>query len=371
MRISVLPVLLGVALVVNAWPAEQREKEEVTQTRETPKEPPPVIAAETERLIFHVSPLTSKGLLSQQARNALKSLFRQNRRATMVKLRAFVAGSGDVRRVQSIVSEAFTKRRLPLPVLTVVQVGALPLVGAQVVLESTAVARKPVNPHGLAFFSGQPASSSQPMLEVAPLAEKSISDLLAAVRAAGLEPQDVLRATCFLSSLQDVVAVRQELSAAFPEAALNYLQTLRAPANSIVECEAVGRLRSPVGQPLRLLNPPGLPQSSDYSQIALVGAPKVVLSGGQLAFRYQEDDARLAFQRLGRELEQAGTSLRQVAMSHVYPLSSSIGELVRKVRFEFYDKARPPASTMLPFEGLPALDASFAMDIVAVLPSIQ
>ncbi len=46
---------------------------------------------------------------------------------------------------------------MPLPVVTVVQVGALPLTGVQVVMEATAVARKPVNPHGLAFLSAESA----------------------------------------------------------------------------------------------------------------------------------------------------------------------------------------------------------------------
>jgi enamine deaminase RidA (YjgF/YER057c/UK114 family) len=57
-----------------------------------------------------------------------------------------------------------------------------------------------------------------------------------------------------------------------------------------------------------------------------------------------------------------------VAVLNVYPLSRSIGELVRKIQPEFFDRARPPAGTTLPFEGLPSLDASFAVDAIAVLP---
>jgi hypothetical protein len=45
-----------------------------------------------------------------------------------------------------------------------------------------------------------------------------------------------------------------------------------------------------------------------------------------------------------------------------------MADKVRALRFEFYDQTRPPASTMLPFEGLPSLDASFAIDVVAVVP---
>ena len=350
---------------------EEREARKYAQTLESLKEPPAVVTAETARLIFHVSPLTAKGLLSEQARNALKAIFALNRGALIVRLRAFVAGSGDVRRIQSLVSEIFADRRLPLPVLTVVQVGGLPLTGAQVVLESTAVAKKAVNPHGLAFISGQAVSSEEPMLDVAPLAARSIENLNTARRAAGVEPQDVARVTCFVSSLQDANTVRPKLISAFPKAALNYVQIQRAPAQSIVECEAVARLRAAVGEPLRFLNPAGLPESPNYSHVAMVSAPKVVLSGAHLAFRFQDDDARLAFQRLAKDLGSAGASLQDVAMTGIYPLSNSIAGLVRKVRFEFLNPKRPPAATMLPFEDLPALDASFALDVVAVLPNSQ
>src|ERR1700691_6140709 len=93
-------------------PAQKGKKktneEPVTQTLPVLKDPPGAISAETARLVFHVSPLSSKGLLSQQVRDALKALLAENHNATVVKLRAFVAGSGDLRRVQQIVSEVFT-----------------------------------------------------------------------------------------------------------------------------------------------------------------------------------------------------------------------------------------------------------------------
>ncbi len=42
--------------------------------------------------------------------------------------------------------------------------------------------------------------------------------------------------------------------------------------------------------------------------------------------------------------------------------------MVRRVRFEFYSQANPPAATLLLFEGLPSLDASFAVDVIATVP---
>jgi len=54
------------------------------------------------------------------------------------KIRAFVAGPGDVRRVRDLVSELFTERQKPLPSLSLIRSGGLPLEGAQVVLEAIA-----------------------------------------------------------------------------------------------------------------------------------------------------------------------------------------------------------------------------------------
>ena len=346
---------------------KKKDQEPVTQTLELPKEPPQAVVAEASRLVFHVSALSARGLLSQQVRDAVKDLQRQMRGAQMVKLRAFVAGSGDMRRVQAIVGEMFTDRRQPLPALSVVQVGGLPLVGAQVVLESISVARKPANPRGLAFISGQQERAREPLAPAGPLVEKSLANLGLAVRAAGSQADDVARVTCYLSTLADVNTVRAGLARAFPKAAWNVVQVQRAPLGAVAECEGVARLRATPGGPLQLLNPEGLARSPYYSQIALAGPVRLAISGTQMAFGYQDQDLRLAFQRLAKALESVNAKLANTAVSNIYPVSERMSEQIRAVRGEFYEKARPPASTMLGFEGLPSLDASCAVDVVAVL----
>jgi enamine deaminase RidA (YjgF/YER057c/UK114 family) len=335
--------------------AKKKKKEEETQTLQVPRDPPTAVVAETKKLAFHVTPLSAKGLLSQQVRDALKVLFRLAGSNSIVDLRAFVAGSGDVRRVRDIVSETFTDRRQNLPALSVIQVGALPLEGAQVVLESVEVRKKEVNDYGLAFLSGQSATSANPLDPVLPLAEKSLASLRAALKSAGSETDDVLRVTCYLSSLDNSQAVRQLFVSAFPHAAFDYLQAQRAPVRAIAECEAVAKLRWNTGTDLHFVD-----------QAALVAAPKVVITGAQTSFGYQDSDARLAFQRLGKALEPFHTGLRRTAMAHYYPLSLSLAEQVRRIRSEFLDAAHPPASTMLNFEGLPSMEAGFAADVVAI-----
>jgi len=361
-------VLVVCALVVHAglFGKKKKSDEDVTQVLQLPKDPPSAVVAETARLGFNVSPLSSKGLLSQQVRDALKALQHSAGSGTIVKLRAFVAGSGDMRRVQAIVSETFTDHHQSLPALSVVQVGGLPQEGAQVVMEATTVGKKEVNPNGLAFIAGQQAASPNPLDPVYPLAEKALAELRTAVKGAGSQAEDVLRGTCFLSSLDDFSKVRQIVESEYRGAAWTFVQLQRAPVNAVAECEAVARSRVKIDGSVQFLNPDGLPKSPNYSQIALVSAPRVAITGTQVAFGSQDSDVRLAFGRLEKELAGVGASVKDVAWSSIYPLSNAMAEDVRKIRFEYYDAARPPACTLLPFEGLPSLDASFAVDAIAV-----
>ena len=191
-----IKVLIAVALACGlaGWASsEQRRKkdEDVTQTLQLPKELPSTIAGDTRRLTFYVTPLSSKGLLTPQIRDALKALSHQAGSDTVLKIRAFVAGSGDVRRVRDLVSEIFTDRKQPLPVLSLIRSGGLPMEGAQVELEAIASSRKEVNPHGLAFLSAQMATADDPLSPVAPLAADAVGKLRKAVHAAGADDSEV------------------------------------------------------------------------------------------------------------------------------------------------------------------------------------
>jgi len=347
-----------------AWPAKKKKDDE-TQTLQLPRELPSAVVGETRRLAFYVTPLSAKGLLSQQIRDALKALERQAGSNSVLQIRAFVAGSGDLRRVRDLVSETFTERKQALPALSLVQAGGLPMEGAQVVLEGIAGAKKELSPGGLAFISAQVASSGNPRDPVAPLAEKSLAALRQAVAAAGADASDVLRVTCFLSSLDNLAATRQRAQADYGRAALNYVQTQRAPQAALAACEAVAALRKNPNGRLQLLDPEALPRREGESQIALVGAPYVVLTGTQVSFGYQEQDGRLALERVRKALEPLGVSPADVAFARFYPLSNKIEDQVRSLRRGFFGAGRPSASSVLPVEGLSSLDGGFAVDVVA------
>ena len=323
---------VGVAVAIHASAQKGKKKtdeEPVTQTLPVLKDPPGAISAETARLVFHVSPLSGKGLLSQQVRDALKALLHDTHGAVIVKLRAFVAGSGDMRRVSTIVSETFTEHKLPLPAVSTIEVGALPLEGAQVVIESIAVDKKTVNPDGLAFYSALPV--------------KQLRQVAGAVRA-----------TCFLSSLDDLAKVKSITLTAFSGAVVDFVQSQRLGVEPLDVCEAVARLERAPAQPLTI-----------ERSAALVNTPKIVLTGTQMAFRDTDADLRLAFERLRKALEPLGVTYKDVFWSSAYPLTRPVEEKVRAMQQEFFDRSNPPAGTTLLFEGLPSLDATMAMDVIA------
>ncbi|MGA3241798.1 MAG: hypothetical protein ABSG03_36520 [Bryobacteraceae bacterium] len=370
---GILATLAGGLLAISALSAQKKkDKEEITQVLRLPEELPSVVTGDTRRLVFHTTPLSAKGLLSPQVRDALKALQREAGGETVIKIRAFVAGSADLRRVRDLVSEFYTAHKEPLPAITLVQAGGLPLDGAQVVLEAIAASKKDANPYGLAFISPTVSTAEDPLGPVPPLTEKTLAGLRQSLQSASLAPPDALRVTCFFSSLQNLDESRRMVQTEYPRAALNFVQLNRAPRQSLSACEAVARLRAAPPSPLSFLNSGGANPGADShggqpgggeSQVALVNAPQLVFTGGQDSFGYQESDARLAFERLKKSLEQAGAAPRNVAYADYYPLSPGLGAQVRTVRGEFFDH---PAATMLIFEGLPSMDAGFAVDVVAV-----
>lgn len=285
--------IIALALVTMAivWAAKKKNPDDVTQTLDLPKDPPMVAIGETSRLVFQVSPLSNKGLLSQQTREALKAILKANGGARVVHIRAFVAGSGDLRRVPQIVSEVLTEKKMELPSVSVVQAGALSMEGAQVEIEGVSEAKRPVNPDGLSFLeTGDPESLASP-----------------------------LGVTCYVGDIGEAGKVVHRLPGAV------VVQTQRTPVPGAPRCEAIVRGGN-------------------------VRAAKLAFTGTQVAFGTDERAARLAFERLDREL-----GPRDVVTGHIYALSTGIGEMARKIQ----------PMVVVPVEGVASIDGSFAVDAIA------
>jgi hypothetical protein len=138
---------------------------------------------------------------------------------------------------------------------------------------------------------------------------------------------------------------------------LDYVQTQRVPSRAVAACEAVARLRWNTGKKVHYVPAEGAPRA------ALVAAHRVVLSGTQVSYGYQEADSRLAFERLVKGLEGMGVTGRDVVFARYYPLAELIAAQVRKLHGGFFAS---PASSLVLVEGLPSMDAGFAVDVVAV-----
>ena len=263
---------------------------------------PTAVTGITSQLVFHVSPLSAKGLLSQQIEDAIKALDKANGAATFLKLRAFIAGTGDLRRVQTIVNGLFTERKLPLPAITTVQVGSLGLEGAQVVIESISEEKKPVNQTGLTFL---------PSVEFA-----TGADAIASIPGSNL-----LRLTCFADSQAEADSAKAAAAKAFPKVPAVFVQSTRYTLGSRVSCEAVAQGGT---APARL-----------------------TFAAAQVTFGEQDVDIAQAFTRV----------TPNPTLLNIYATSKAVVEKARS-------QAKSPASAVY-IEGLPSQDATLAIESIS------
>jgi enamine deaminase RidA (YjgF/YER057c/UK114 family) len=340
------PLLLIFAGVLPAQRNKKKDEEPKTQVLALPPQLPMALAADRARLDFHISPLLTAGGLSAQIRHSLNDLIRDTRGETIVKLRAFVAGAGDARRVQSEVGDLFSEKKLPLPVLTVIQVGALGRETSQVVIEAVVATHRITNEAGLAYLAGQSG----------PSVPAALDKLKASAAAASLPPGNILSLTCFTSKLDNYAAVRQMAESAFPKTAINIVQALRDPLIEGSMCEAIGQLNAAPreGELVWLKN----------SRTTLVDTRQLTFTGLQLSFGNFLDDAQEAFTRL----ERAAWAIQPVqapVQVNVFSVDASSGAAIRK-------RASVPLNvfTAETVEGLPAVDA-FAGIEAAFAPNVS
>lgn len=236
----------------------KKEKPVKTQTLEAIPEPPAAVNLDSSRALFLVSPLSSKGLLSQQIKDALSNLRKQAKGATIVKLRGFVTGRGDARRLSAMTGELFQDWHLPIPAVSTIQAGALPLEGAQILVEAIAEDRKPHNPHGLDFLPGletlRPPGEDGSVSSVVPLLERTLNQF----------DGDIAQITCYVSALEEASKLDALIAAKFPAATRTLVQAQRALGSGLARCEAVRR--RPAGQAESLV--------LTSSQIAFPNAPQ-------------------------------------------------------------------------------------------------
>lgn len=339
---TVLGWFLFTALAAAAWAGHRRKDEEPKpQVLPLPRELPRAVSAGTASLSFKVAPLLTTGHLSSQIHDTLSDLIRATKGSTIIKLRAFVAGAGDSRRVQQLVSDMFTDKKLPLPALTIVQVGALGKDAAAVVIEAVVSGRQAVNPNGLAFIARQSG----------PTLPEALAKMNETVQAAHLTAANLVSATCFTDRLAGYDAERQALASAFPNAAVNLVQALRDPLDTKTTCQGVAQL------------PPGtvLPPSNE-ANVAIVTSPQIVFTGLQLSFGAYLDDADSALSRMQRDVQTVHADVRNTVLMNAFSIDPSAASAIeeRMPKFHFPQNTL----TIQPVQGLPSLDASLGLEAV-------
>lgn len=344
---TVVVLLTGFAWAFNAAAAESS----------------PAATVRTRQLEFQVASEASCPELACQVRKSLSRLLGRTGGSRIAWLRAYVGPQADPAQVQSDLIADFRGRRTPIPALGVIQVSALPDPKSQVLLESVSESRKVLNPHGLAFISGQGRTAPKPMDNMTPVFEAALAGLQKALSAIGEGPSDALSVGCYSNSSRDLEEMQLALAKRFPGAAA---AAVEVPGNSTtVECDAVARLRSSPAKPLVFVNPKTMHRNPAFTQITLVDAPRVVMSELELGSMQDVLSVRRPFENLSRLLNERGASIRQVAMSWIYPITPGWPDIVDHTRFEFYDHVRPPASTFLNFRGLPLKGATFGVQVLA------
>jgi hypothetical protein len=330
-------ILVPVGVAQRTAPAERQPRpqqdttilqDKQTQTIGVPRDPPLVAIGETSKLVFHVSPLSGEGLLSQQTRQALKTIQKLNDGAPIIHIRAFSAGNGDIRRIPQIVSDALGDKHGPLPSVSVLQVGRLTLNGAQVVLETVSQGKKDTNKDGLTFHPAEDVLAIDPATSEVTLLQTSVDRL-----AAKMDGKPALSVTCFVSTLDDPAEFARIVANRFPGATTNIVQPRRLAWQTAASCEGVSRGGGLASQ-------------------------RLAFSGTQVAFGAEEKDALLAVQHLDRTLGEANAPRSAATFLRLYLLAPG----TRAVALKEIGVSTQVVS--LPVEGVGAVSAGFAIDAI-------
>ena len=119
----------------------------------------------------------------------MKTILKMNGGIPVVHVHAFVAGSGDLRRIPRDRGEVLTERKMQLPSVSVVQAGGLPL-------EKRAGGAR----SGIGYEEGREARDGLVFVEgqTAPTLEKSLDQLTS-----GSAGATAVNVTCFVSTMPE------------------------------------------------------------------------------------------------------------------------------------------------------------------------
>ena len=279
-----------------------------------------------------------------------------------------MGGAGDTRRVSSSIRELLAKWRIPIPAIIVIRVGALPNPATRVAFDIEAEETSAVNPHGLMFLAGVRSVAPEFRFDIAAEVDRSLDILSQRLTEESGKPEDVLRARCFVSLTEDLRNLEATMRKRFPRAQTRILQSVRSSTESYANCDLVARLRSAPSQPIeaRMLTPNE--NEPPITSLTKTNAPSLALTSAQLGFRATDADLALAFERLEATLKTAGSNLSRAVQLSILAESMELGRRTEAQGRKYLDPAHDPALLGVTVEDLPALDATFSLDAVAIRP---
>jgi len=123
-------------------------------------------------------------------------------------------------------------------------------------------------------------------------------------------------------------------------------------------------------------SPHGLSPPNGYSHVVDLPPGRLVWTSGQVALDADgtgppqgwEAQARLVFANVGRALDAAGAGWPDVVKLTIYVVDTAGIEMIRTVRDELVDTARPPTSSLVRVAGLVRPDLLLEVEAVAWLP---
>jgi enamine deaminase RidA (YjgF/YER057c/UK114 family) len=123
------------------------------------------------------------------------------------------------------------------------------------------------------------------------------------------------------------------------------------------------------------LSPDDLSAPTGYSHVVSISAGHLVWTSGQLPIDADgavedgwEAQTRLAFANVGRALAAGGAGWPDVVKLTIFVVDLSALSVIREVRDEFVDTARPPTSSLVQVAGLARPDALIEVEAVAWTP---
>lgn len=306
------------------------------------------VVGETAEIRYQIFNPEPKGTIIDQAKWIAKNV-----KGKVLRYRVFVRTDADVGLLSTV---------LRAPVLSIIRVAGIPVPNQKLSVEAVTTGGR--NAAGLAFISGQGVAKDGVILEMKPLVQTAVTNIDKALTAVQLAPEDVLTVSCFVSSLQDAAAVQTQVTGHYSRASVNVLQIAMPYAKALAECEAVAAAKGPVG----FVYPEGLTKSPNFTQVVGVNTRRIAYSALYGAAPCTADATRAMFTALATDLGKLGASVKDVAFSHLYPNTEDGVNLTRQVRFDFYNKEKAPASTLVNFLGFMDRKPCTGVEVVAPVP---